>query len=196
MPESEPERDDLFGMGGQQFGHGYQRVHSGDDSLGYMVHGIDLYRPFKAPHHLIGVELRGVDVHRSYGAHFGQQRQRRRNDVGNIAIPGPVEVLGMILDVDEPQVCGTDPADVAQAHGLIEIVEIATVQMFGGHSEGFDVKLVALSKLFDETGIVGHNNGLLNSVTVTFCLCSVTDGNDFAAVEAQYTFNTVQRYLN
>ena len=178
--EAEPERRDLFGMGGQQFGHGYKRVHPGNDSLCDVVHRIDLYGPFEATHDLVGVELRRVDIDRTYRTHFGQQRQRRRDDIGDIAVSGTVGVVGMVMDIDKPQVGRPNPTDTAQAHGLVEIVEVSTVQVFGRHAEGFDMELVAWSELTDKTVVIHHNNGLLNSGKVKSCLCSVTDVKDFS----------------
>lgn len=42
------------------------------------------------------------------------------------------------------------------------------MQSFGGYAEGFDV--VALTEAFDKTVVINHNNGVLNSVTVTLYL--------------------------
>ena len=70
--EAEPKRGDLFGIGGEEFGHGHKRVNFGDNSLCGVVHGIDLYGPLKASHDLVGVELRRVYIYRTYRAHFGQ----------------------------------------------------------------------------------------------------------------------------
>lgn len=143
--DSEPERRDLFGMGGEEFGHDHERMHAGDDPLCHMIQGIDLYRPLKAPHHLVGVEFRGVDVDGSNRAHFGQQCEGRRNDVGDIPIARTVQKMGMILDVDEPQISRTNPPDAPQAHGLVEVFDVTTVQVFGRRSEGFNMQLIGLA---------------------------------------------------
>lgn len=104
--EAEAERKDLFGMGGQQFGDDDQRMHTGDDTLGDVIDGIHADGPIETAHNLVGIQTRGVDVHRADGAHLGEQVKGGRYDIGYIAVACTVEQMGMILDVDKPQVVG------------------------------------------------------------------------------------------
>lgn len=170
MRQTEAERGDLLGMCGEEFRHGNKRMNLSDDTLGDVVDAVYLDGPIKATHHLVGIEFGSVDVDGPDRAHFGEKSQRGSNNVGDVAVARAFGILRMILDIDKPKVRRTYAADVAQAHGLVEIVEVTTVKKFRGDARGLDVELITLAEVLDETVVVDHNNGVLNSVTVTFCL--------------------------
>ena len=137
-----------------------------------------------------GVEVNGMrqteaergDLLGMCGEEFrhGNKRMNSSDDtlgdvVDAVYLDGPIKATHHLVgiefgSIDKPKVRRTYAADVAQAHGLVEIVEVTTVKKFRGHARGLDVELITLAEVLDETVVVDHNNGVLNSVTVTFCL--------------------------